>query len=270
MDVTLYKLDGKGSGSVTLPAVFSGEYRKDLLMRALLAEQSMNYQPQAHSLMAGLNTTAVYVGRYDASWRRGRHMGVAIRPRQALGGGAQGDVRRIPSATKGRRAHPHKLEKRIVENINRKEYIRALESAIAGCAMADLVKSGHPFGGNALPIVVDDGIEKVAKTGELLKVLRALGLEQEMERSRKPSRRKGLKRSSVQRRFRKNVLIIADSADRISRACRNIPGLDFSDLPSLTIGKLAPGAAPRITIWSESAVRNVEKAIAGARMGIKG
>lgn len=268
MDVTLYQLDGKGSRSVALPEVFSGEFRGDLVRRAMLAEQSLAYQPQAHSVLAGIDTTAVYIGRYDASWRRGRHMGQAIRPRQALGGGAQGDVRRIPSATKGRRAHPHKLERKIVENINRKEYMRALESAIAGCAKADVVRLNHSFKGS-LPIVIEDGIEKVAKTSDLVKILNALGLGEELERSSKPSRRKGLRRSAKQRKFRKNVLIIAADAEKIERAGRNIPGLDVCSIPKLTIGKLAPGTNPRITIWSESAIRNIEKALSDSEMGIK-
>lgn len=269
MDVSLYQLDGKSAKSVSLPEVFLGEYRIDLLRRALLAEQSLDYQPQAHSLLAGIDTTAVYVGRYDAAWRRGRHMGTAIRPRQALGGGAQGDVRRIPSATKGRRAHPHKLEKKIVENINRKEYIRAIESAIAGCAKSDLVKVNHDLKGKALPIVLDDAIEKVAKTRDLVKVIDALGLDQEVERSRSNSRRKGLRRLSKQRKFRKNILIVANDAAKIEKAGRNIPGFDVCSLSELTIAKLAPGASPRITIWSESAVKNVEKALNEGKVGIK-
>ncbi len=268
MEVALYHLDGKSSGNVSLPHVFEGEYRADLLRRALLAEQSLAYQPQAHSVMAGIDTTAVYVGRYDASWRRGRHMGQAIRPRQALGGGAQGDVRRIPSATKGRRAHPHKLERKIIENINRKEYVRALESAIAGCAKVEIVKLNHSLG-KSVPIVIEDSIEKVAKTKDLMKVLDALGLEKELERSHSPSRRKGIRRAAVQRRFRKNVLIVVSDSGKIGKAGRNIPGLDVSDVKSLTVEKLAPGSNPRVTIWSEGAAKSLEKALADSNIGIK-
>ncbi len=268
MDVTLYHLDGKGSGSVVLPSVFSGEYRADLLRRALLAEQSLNYQPQAHSVMAGIDTTAVYIGRYDAAWRRGRHMGQAIRPRQALGGGAQGDVRRIPSATKGRRAHPHKLERKIIENINRKEYIRALESAIAGCANSEIVKINHSFKGQ-LPIVIENAVEKVAKTKDLTKILDALGLEEELERSHSPSKKKGLRRSTRQRKFRKNILIVVTDSEKIEKAGRNIAGLDVCSVSSLTIEKLAPGSHPRVTIWSEAAVKSIEKALSETNVGLK-
>ncbi|MEM3839196.1 MAG: 50S ribosomal protein L4 [Candidatus Micrarchaeaceae archaeon] len=268
VDVALYNLEGKSAKSISLPEVFSGEYRADLLRRALLAEQSLKYQPQAHSVMAGLNTTAVYVGRYDANWRRGRHMGQAIRPRQALGGGAQGDVRRIPSATKGRRAHPHKLERKIVEQINRKEYILALRSAIAGCSKAEIVKANHSFNGS-VPIVVEDAIESVTKTKELANILNSLGLGLELERSKGSSKRKGIRRNSKQRRFRKNILIIAAKSEKIAKAGGNIPGLDVCDVKSITVEKLAPGANPRVTIWSESATKAIENALEESSVGIK-
>lgn len=264
MDATLYQINGKESKSIRLPAVFSGKCRVDLLRRALLAEQSRRYQPQAHALLAGLQTTATYVGRYDASWRRGRHMGTAIRPRQMLGGGAQGDVRRIPSSTKGRRAHPHKLEKRLEERINRKEYLKAIESAIAGCADVKLVNEYRRFNAKALPLVIEDRIETVAKTKELIGILSALGLESDLERSHDPSKRKGKRRLSRQRRFRKSVLIVVKDDNKVGKAGRNIPGVDVCSISSLTIEKLAPGAEPRITVWSEGAVNGVENEIKSA------
>ena len=107
MDV--YGIDGKVARSIELPRVFSESFRKELVLRAILAEQSLRYQPKGRNLMAGLRTTATYVGNYK-SYRTGRHMGIAIRPREKLGGGAMGYVRRIPSSVKGRRAHAQKVE----------------------------------------------------------------------------------------------------------------------------------------------------------------
>lgn len=261
LDTKLYNMEGKEAKSIQLPAVFAGKARPDLLKRALLSEQSRDYQPQAHALLAGLQTTATYVGRYDASWRRGRHMGQAIRPRQMLGGGAQGDVRRIPSAVKGRRAHPHKLERRIEEKINRKEYAKAIEAAIAGCADVTLINSFRKFEGKHLPIVIEDKIENVKRTKELLTVLNALGLGSDIEKSHSPSKRKGKRRMTSQRKFRKSVLIVVKNAESVEKAGRNIPGIDVCSISSLSISKLAPGAMPRITVWSESAVNGVEKEI---------
>ncbi len=254
-------LDGKVSKSTTLPSVFAGEFRADIVRRALLSEQSQDYQPQGHFIRAGFETTAVYVGKYSAAYRRGRHMGIAIRPRQKLGGGAQGDVRRIPSATKGHRAHPHKIEKRIEELINRKEYLLAIKSAIAGSSNTGMVLSKHLVQTKELPIVVDDKLESIAKTKELIKVLGALGLSDDLGKSHKPQLRKGLKRLSNKRHFRNSVLIVSKSTGSISKAGRNIPGVDVCAVNELTVGKLAPGAKPRLAIWTEGAVSSIEEAL---------
>ncbi len=264
MDV--FGLDGKVERSTTLPSIFSGEFREDIVRRALLSEQSRNYQPQGHFIRAGFETTAVYVGKYSAAYRRGRHMGIAIRPRQKLGGGAQGDVRRIPSATKGHRAHPHKIEKIIEEQINRKEYLLAIKSAIAGSSNVTLVTSKHLTAAKELPIVVDDKLESVAKTKDLVKVLGALGLLADVGKSHDPKVRRGLKRLSSVRHFRNSVLIVSNSPDRISRAGRNIPGVDVCSVDDLTVAKLAPGARPRLAIWTEGAISKVEAAVASGAM----
>jgi large subunit ribosomal protein L4e len=257
----VYGLDGKTSKNISLPEVFSDEFRPDLVRRALLAEQSRAFQPQGHSLTAGFQTTAVYIGSYDAAYRRGRHMGIAIRPRQKLGGGAMGDVRRIPSAVKGHRAHPHKIEKILTEEINKREYMKALRSAIGGCAHAGLINQRHTFDGKSFPIIIDDRLESITKTKDLMSILKALGISKDLERSHKPKLRHGLKRSGKSRHFRNSVLIVSKSAEKINKAGRNIPGVDVCSIDHLTISKLAPGAAPRLSIWTESALSAVESAV---------
>lgn len=258
MEVNVYNLNGEASGKLSLPDIFNTPFREDLVRRALLAEQSMRYQPQGHYLLAGLQTTAVYVGRMGA-YRSGRHMGIAIRPRQKLGGGAMGDVRRIPSAVKGRRAHPHKIEKKLIELINLKEYRKAIESAIGGSANKTIVGKVHRI--NNLPIVVEDKIENISKTKELFEILKKLGLGEELERSHKPRLRKGLRRSARVRKFRKSILIVTLNDNGIGKASRNIPGVAHSKVNELKIELLAPGAVPRVVIWGESAVKKLEEAV---------
>ena len=170
MQANVYKTDGKVEKKIGLPEIFEKSFRGDLVQRALLSEQSARYQPQGHYLLAGLQTTAEYVGEYSV-YRTLRHVGQAIRPRQKLAKGAMGAVRKIPSATKGKRAHPHKIEKLIFERINQKEYVRALQSAVAGTADAALILASHSYPKKELPIVVSSSIEKVSKTKDLLKIL---------------------------------------------------------------------------------------------------
>ncbi|MGC8888653.1 MAG: 50S ribosomal protein L4 [Candidatus Micrarchaeia archaeon] len=258
MEANVYNINGEIAGKLSLPSIFETPFRIDLVRRALLAEQSLRYQPQGHYLLAGLQTTAVYVGRMGA-YRSGRHMGIAIRPRQKLGGGAMGDVRRIPSAVKGRRAHPHKIEKKLVELINLKEYRKAIASAIGGSANKEIVGKIHKI--SSLPIVVEDKIESIKKTKDLIHILEKLGLKEELEKSHEPRLRKGLRRSSRRRKFRKSILIVTLNDDGISKASRNIPGVAHSKLSDLKIELLAPGAMPRIIIWDEGAVKKLEDAV---------
>ncbi len=266
MNVDVYQLDGKVARKEELPQVFESLFREDLVRRALLAEQSRRYQPQGHYVMAGLQTTAVYVGEYGV-YRSGRHMGIAIRPRQQLAGGAMGYVRRIPSSVKGRRAHPHKIEKILEERINAKEYRKAIESAIGGTANLALIKEKHLLGKGSVPIIVEDKVEKLSKTKDLMLVLQNLGLDKDLDKSHKPKLRSGLKRYSTNRHFRKSVLIVAKDSGAIEKAGRNIAGVDICSVKDLTIEKLAPGARPRLAIWTEGAIKEVENAIAQKRLG---
>ncbi len=257
MDADVYSIDGGKRGALALPGVFSSEYRQDLIQRALLSEQSRKLQPQGHFVLAGLQTTAVYVGKYSG-YRRGRHMGIAIRPRQKLGGGAMGDVRRIPSSVKGKRAHPHLIEKRLVEAINKREYLAALRSAIAGCTDNPSIRKLHNIKKDQ-PLIVENEIEGIEKTKELVKLLSSLGFSADLEGSRKPRLSNG--RGSRRRRFRKSVLIVAGSTEKLARAGRNIPGVDVTDLASLSIELLAPGTLPRPSIWSRSAIEGLENVL---------
>ncbi|MGC9156583.1 MAG: 50S ribosomal protein L4 [Candidatus Micrarchaeia archaeon] len=258
MEADVYDVQGNVVGKVSLPAIFSSgpQYSTDLVLRALLSEQSRNYQPQGRDPLAGLRTSATYVGRYN-TYRTLRHMGVAIRPRQKLAKGAMGEVRRIPSARKGRRAHPSKVEKRIVERINKKEYNKAIAMAIAATANAEEVAKRHIFK-NKLPIVVSDDVEKLSKTKDVLNLLLRLGLKEDIEKSHEPRLRKGLRRSARRRHFRYSVLLVAKDASKLEKAGRNIPGVDVASVDKLSIGLLAPGGMPRLVVWTKGAIESVK------------
>ena len=260
MEANVYSLNGEKAGKRALPGVFSGKFRKDIVRRALLSEQSSKRQPQAHYVMAGLQTTATYVGTYGG-YRHLRHMGVSANPRQKLAGGGMGDVRRIPSSVKGRRAHPHKLEKRIEERINKKEYIKALESAIAASADEKVISARHAFEKREMPIIIENKLEEVSKTSELLKILNKMGLSEDLNRSHKPRLSRGLKRAAKSRHFRNSILILVKNDEKIGKAGRNIPGVDVCSISKLCIEKLSPGAEPRMILWSDGAVSEIEKGI---------
>lgn len=251
--VNMIDTQGSSKGQIELPSAFSEKVRAELIRRAVLAESSYHLQPQGHYLMAGMQTTATYYGAMH-SYRSGRHMGDAIRPRQKLGGGAQGDVRKIPSSTKGRRAHPHMIEKKLFENINKREYQNAIRSAIA----ATISENSSV----RTPIIFTNEIESVAKSRDVVSILDRIGLAKMVESSRDSVRvKKGLKRSTKQKIYKRSILFVV-SGGKILSSARNLAGVDVCKVEDLTANLLAPGGNPgRATVWSENAVKKLDSAI---------
>ncbi|MGI0100667.1 MAG: 50S ribosomal protein L4 [Candidatus Micrarchaeaceae archaeon] len=247
MEANVLSLDGKAKGKMPVPPIFETEVKPELIRRAVIAENTLNFQPQGHYLLAGMQTSARYYGRMQ-SYRTGRHMGRAIRPRQKLGGGSQGEVRRIPSSTKGKRAHPHLVEKTIIERINRREYQMALASAVSA------TKSDNA------PLVVADEIESIAKTKEMFNIFKRLNVSKGI--AEKPKIRKGLRRSSKRKQYRKSVLLVLGSNASAIKAARNIAGVDACAASDIRANLLAPGGVPgRVTVWSENAIKSIEESV---------
>lgn len=254
----ILNIDGSTAKQIDLPMAFSERVRPDLIARAAIAENTARLQPQGHYVLAGMQTTARYYGAM-ASYRTGRHMGIAIRPREKLGGGVQGKVKRIPSAVKGKRAHPHLIEKRIAEEINIKEYQKAIRSAIAATSHQQYLKfqlQSEP------PIIVAASAESISKTKDVVKMLGSLKLDQYVENGKRMTKRKGIRRLSSQRRYKKSVLIVAEKGSGLIKAARNMAGVDACSVDELTANALAPGGRPgRLTIWSEKVLPGMDKQI---------
>ncbi len=249
----VYDTKGNGKKDIVVPKAFSTEAKPELIRRAAIAENSFNLQPQGHFVLAGMQTTATYYGAMN-EYRSGRHMGIAIRPREKLGGGRQGKVKRIPSAVKGKRAHPHMVEKIIKEEMNRREYQGALISSIAASA--------------GKSIVVDDSIEQIKKTKDMVIVIEALKLGKQLDEGRKKRLGKGLRRGSRVRHYKRSLLVIVKDDKGAVKAARNIPGIDACTVEKLTVNALAPGGNPgRPILWSESALNSVDSEVHKMSLG---
>jgi large subunit ribosomal protein L4e len=257
-DADVFSIDGRKKGSVAVPPVFEETVRPELILRALNAENTHRLQPQGHNPLAGMDTTAMYYGAMN-SYRTGRHMGIAIRPRQKLGGGQQGAVRRIPSSTKGRRAHPHKIEKILIERINKREYEKAVASAIAASVNPDTKR----------PVVVANEMESIKRTKEMITLIRNLKLDAKIDNVDKKIR-KGLRRSSKRRSYTKTLLLVVTKDGPAVKSARNIAGVDACAVRDLSVGLLAPGGRPgRTVIWSEGAISGLQAAVSKIRIGEK-
>ncbi len=241
--ISVLSIEGKATSEIEAPSQLSYPYKPWLINRAVLAENTMRLQPQGHYLLAGMQTTAVYVGKMHA-WRTGRHVGRAIRPREKLAEGALGKVRRIPSAVTGKRASPHLIEKTQVERINRTEYVNALYSAIA-----------KTLKNRERPLVFVNEIEGLKRSKDVEAMLRHIEINTS---SKSKILKRGVRRSSRQRRYAHVATIVVNEDRGIVKAARNLPGINVCTLDRLTVGKLMPGGTEKgVSIWSESAIRQI-------------
>lgn len=258
MKVPLYSLDGKEKKEISLPAQFEEEYREDLIRRAVLSEESKERQPKGNYRFAGLETSAKYRGEKDA-YGSLKNRGQAMLPREIRPEGEWGKVRRIPSSVKGRRAHPPKPEKKIEERMNKKEYKKALRSALASTTLNELVNRKYDVGKRKLPIVVENDFEKVKKVKEIIALLDKLNLKEVIQRAKEKRKKKtGVRRKRSKRvtRTPKYVLIVVGEESK--GISSNLPGVDIVNVSKLKAKHLAPGTmAGRITIYTENALKEI-------------
>jgi large subunit ribosomal protein L4e len=128
-----------------------------------------------------------------------------------------GQAAGVAGIRQGRVAHPPESWKNIYKKVNEKEKQLALCSAIAATARKDLVeRRGHRVSNiSSFPIIVSDQIEDISKTKDLLKMLIALGLNDELHRldiSRKS--RSGTARRRGRRSRSATSAIIIISSDK--------------------------------------------------------
>ncbi|NYZ79536.1 50S ribosomal protein L4 [Candidatus Micrarchaeota archaeon] len=262
MKVHVYSIDGNPVEELELPHQFSEEIREEVISRAVIAEQSRKYQPKGAFKLAGMQTSAEYMGRKE-NYRSIKNKGISRLPREKFPKGRFGRVRIVPFSAKGRRAHPPNPEKILVEKINNKEYEKALRSAIAATARKDIIEArGHVTKGvKEIPLVVEDKFEEFDKTRNVLTCLRALGLEGDLERGRTTRRITGVRKRRRGGSIRpRSILIVVGKNSKVERASRNLAGVDVRSVNELDVSSLAPGThAGRLTLWSRRAVEELAK-----------
>jgi large subunit ribosomal protein L4e len=246
----VFDLQGKATGKVNLPQVFSTSIRPDVIKRAVLAIQSNRLQPQGRDPMAGKRTTAE---------SRGTGMGIARIPRIK---GGSGRAAFAPSTVGGRQPHPPKAEKKIVKNIPKKEAKLALTSAIAATAQKELVaKRGHAIE-NAIqiPLIVEDAIENLTRVKDVEAVLTSLGINDDLVRvrdSRAVRAGKGKLRGRKMKQAVGPLIVVCDGVNLVA-AANNLPGVQVTTVLNLNTEMLAPGTHPgRLTVWTNGAIEQL-------------
>jgi len=256
-------LDGKEIGEKKLPKQFCEVVRPDLIKRAVLVIQNNKRQPYGAKPFAGMRASAK-LSRRRNNYRGAYGTGISRVPRKIMSrrGTRMNWVGAVaPGTTGGRRAHPPKSEKIWSQKINKKERRKAIRSAISATVTADIVKErGHSVPDN-YPFVVDNKIESLEKTKDVLDALKKIGLEKELERTKNKKIRAG--RGKMRgRKYRKGIgpLIIVSRDCKITKSAANIAGVDVCEVKKINAELLAPGTIPgRLSLWTKSAIEFIEK-----------
>jgi len=254
--VGVYSDSKPSTQHVTLPGVLTAPIRSDIVQDVHTRMAKNKRQPYAVSKYAGHQTSA-------ESWGTGR--AVARIPRVAGGGthragqGAFGNMCRG-----GRMFAPTKTWRRWHRKIsvNQKRY--ALASALAASALPSLVLArGHRIEQiPEVPLVVDnkvvDNIDKTSKAVALLKTLGAFNDIEKVKDSRKVRAGKGKMRN---RRYvqRRGPLLVYNEKTPLTKAFRNLPGVELASVTRLNLLQLAPGGhLGRFVIWTKDAFERLD------------
>jgi len=213
-------------------------------------------QPYAVSKYAGHQTSA-------ESWGTGR--AVARIPRVAGGGthragqGAFGNMCRG-----GRMFAPTKTWRRWHRKISLHQKRFALCSALAASAVPALVMArGHRVEQiPEIPLVVDnkviDNVDKAKAAVNLLKAIKAYEDVEKVKDSKQLRAGKGKLRN---RRYvqRRGPLIIYNQKSPLTKAFRNLPGVELVNVNALNLLQLAPGGhLGRFCIWTKDAFERLD------------
>ncbi|MFH0954920.1 MAG: 50S ribosomal protein L4 [Candidatus Micrarchaeota archaeon] len=265
MKAIVFNLSGQKAREIELPSVFNTPIDTGLIKRAVLAIQSSRLQPKGIFPGAGRQNTGVMVGvRWLPTSERSINVGHARLPRMKNRRNLlAGRVVKIPRAVGGPKAHPPKVQKNIVENINKKEKQKALMCAIAATASQKMVNQRSDSTGQmVVPLIVENAFEGLAKTSEVIKVLEAIKVFSEIENAKKKKKiraGKGKRRGRKYKR-KKSILIVTAKSAKVYKGARNLEGVDIVEARNLNAELLAPGTkAGRLTVWTEGAVAEVQK-----------
>jgi large subunit ribosomal protein L4e len=254
--VSIISIDGESVGQTALPAVFTAPIRPDIVRTIHTHMAKNSRQAYAVAYKAGHQTSA-------ESWGTGR--AVSRIPRVPGGGthrsgqGAFGNQcrgGRIFAPTKTWRKWHRKI------NINQKRY--AVASALAASALPALVMArGHRIEQiPEVPLVLSDAAEAITKTSKAVELLRKVGAMADVEKAKdsKAIRRGKGKMRNRRYTLRKGPLVIYANDSGISKAFRNLPGVECACVDQLNLLQLAPGGhVGRFCIWTKSAFEKLDK-----------
>jgi len=153
---------------------------------------------------------------------------------------------------------PTKIWRKWHRKINTNQKRFAVASALAASALPSLVMArGHCIEQvPELPLIVENGLESTQKTKAAITLLKTVGAYADVEKakaSRKVRAGKGKMRGRRHVNRRGPLIVVNDDAG-VTKAFRNLPGVEVAKVDALNLLQLAPGGhLGRFVIWSAAA-----------------
>lgn len=265
MKLKTISMDGNVGKEIELPEQFNEEVREDLIKKAVLAIQNNKRTPYGSFEDAGDRHTS-WVSKRRRDWRGSYGKGISRVPRKVhsrRGSQFNWVGAQAPGTVGGRRAHPPKAEKVWDWKLNVKEKRKAIRSAMSATVRKDLVSARGHFIPTSYPFMIDDSFENINKTADLIKILQKLGFERELERTsviKVTSGRARMRGRATKQK--KGILFVVSNTKELSKAAKNIPGVDVINVMKLNTESLAPGGHfGRATLYSAAAIEQIKKGL---------
>jgi len=256
--VSVYSSDepSEKSGSVAMPAVLTSPLRPDLVRLVHTGISKNKRQAYALSHRSGYQTAA-------ESWGTGR--AVARIPRAPGGGTHRSGQGTFGNMCRGGGMfNPTKIWRRWHRHVNTTQKRHALASALAASSLPPLVMArGHRIDDvTELPLVVSDSAQSVSKTSKALELLEGLGCGNELSKVAASKKLRSGKGKMRDRKYtmRRGPLVIYAEDSGITRALRNLPGVESAHVDRMNLLQLAPGGNfGRFVIWTEGAFKRLSQ-----------
>jgi|SRR3989344_6564257 len=261
MKTKLYGIDGKSGKEIEVPSFFSVRVREDILSKVLEAKKKV--QAYGASPVAGRQHSASGILRHKRhSWKSSRGRGISRVPRKILwrrGTQFNWVGAEVSSAVGGRKAHaPKAMANRGVKNTNKKEERIAFISALAATANEKLLTKRYVTLNDkkirSLPFVVEDKFSEL-KTKQFKEALKNILGEIYSVGEKKRTIRSG--RGKMRgRKYKTNagLLFVVGEKEK-----KKITGVEIQTANKLGVNDLAKGAPGRLVVYTERAIKDLEK-----------
>ncbi len=260
MKTKIYTIDGKQEKEIILPNCFNETIREDLIQKIIEAKKV--WQPYAPSPVAGnQNSASGKLIHQRKVWKSQYGRGMSRIPRKQMsrrGSQFHWVGATVPNTRGGRRAHVPKVVSMIgLARVNKKELKLALMSALSATVSAKWVIKRYERLKDEkitnLPLVVESKITTLKSKEVLSGLKKILGEKLYGIAIQKKTIRKGIGKLRG-RKYKNNagMLLVVGNEEKLK-----ITAFDVQKANKLGVNDLANGGVGRLTVYTETAIKDL-------------